>query len=156
MEQRVLDRAISLGQKLRHILVATADGAGLPHVAAAAKVSSLKEGRVAVAAWFCPGTMANLQENKRVSLVIWDSQEDLGYQLLGEIDRVEELAMMNGYIPGKERDPALPQVERRLIVRVEKIIDFRHGPHSDREEQEKGGRESLKNFKSQWAGRPSR
>jgi hypothetical protein len=70
MNQKVLDRAISLGQKLRHILVATADGVGLPHVAAAAKLSPMEEGRVVVAAWFCPGTMANLQENKRVSLVI--------------------------------------------------------------------------------------
>jgi hypothetical protein len=127
-----------LGQKLGNIFVATANEAGLPHLAAAAKLSPLKEGRVAVGAWFCPGTMANLQENKGVSLVIWDPREDLGYQLLGEIERVEEIAMMNGYIPGKERDAALPQVERRLIVRVEKIIDFRHGPHSDREEQEKG------------------
>ena len=103
MNRGIFDRAISMGQKLRHIFVATADGAGLPHLAAAAKVSSLEERRVAVAAWFCPGTMANLQENKRVSLVIWDSQKDLGYQLLGEIERVEELAMMNGYISGKKK-----------------------------------------------------
>jgi uncharacterized protein len=141
MNRGIFDRAISMGQKMRHIFVATADGSGLPHLAAAAKVSYLEEGRVAVAAWFCPGTMANLQENKRVSLVIWDSQKDLGYQLLGEIERVEELAMMNGYIPGKKKDSALPQVERQLIVHVEKIFDFSHRPHSDREEQEKGGRD---------------
>ena len=134
MNLRVLEMAVALAQKLQHIFVATADEAGLPHIAAAAKLSSLGEGRVAVAAWFCPGTMANLQENKRVSLVIWDSQKDLGYQLLGETEGVEELAMLDGYAPGEEKEPSPPQVERKLIVRVERIIDFRHAPHSDREE----------------------
>jgi hypothetical protein len=33
----------------------------------------------------------------------------LGYQLLGEIERVEELAMMNGYIPGKKKDMLFPK-----------------------------------------------
>jgi hypothetical protein len=68
MNRGIFDRAISMGQKLRHIFVATADGAGLPYLAAVAKVSYLEEGQVAVAAWFCPGTMANLQEDKRASL----------------------------------------------------------------------------------------
>ena len=143
MNQRILEKAVFLAQKLRHIFVATSNATGLPHVAAAAKLSPLGDGRVEVAAWFCPGTMANLQENKRISLVIWDPRKDLGYQLLGETEGIEDVAMMNGYVPGEEDKPSPPQVERKLIVRVERIIDFRHAPHSDREEPDKNAGEFL-------------
>ena len=69
-----------------------------------------------------------------MSLVIWDPKVDTGYQLLGETEKVEEIAMMNGYAPGAESRHPLPQVERQLLVRVDKIIDFKHAPHSDVEE----------------------
>jgi hypothetical protein len=44
-------------------------------------------------------TMANLQVNRRIVLVIWDPVEDRGYQLLGEAAKVEDRAMMDGYAP---------------------------------------------------------
>ena len=134
MDEKTLNQAAALAQKLRHVFVATADGKGLPHMAAAGKLALTPEGRVAVTAWFCPMTVANLQKNRRVSLVVWDPQSDLGYQLLGQAEKVEEIAMMNGYAPGVESRHPLPQVERQLWVRVDKIIDFKHAPHSDVEE----------------------
>ena len=67
-----------------------------------------------MAAWFCPITVANLQKNRQVSLVIWEYKGDTGYQLLGETEKVEEIAMMNGYVPGAESRHPLPQVERQL------------------------------------------
>jgi len=134
MNQKTLEQAVALAQKLRHVFVATTDGKGLPHMAAAGNLALTPDGRVAVAAWFCPMTVANLQKNRRVSLVIWDSHSDRGFQLLGQAEKVEEIAMMNGHAPGAEPQHALPQVERRLRVRVDKIIDFQHAPHSDVEE----------------------
>jgi hypothetical protein len=41
---------------------------------------------------------------------------------------------MDGYAPEEEKGPPLPQIKRQLTVRVEKIIDFRHAPHSDKED----------------------
>ena len=134
MSKKILDQAAALAQKLQHVFVATTDGKGLPHVAAAGKLALISEGRVAVTAWFCPMTVANLQKNRKVSLVIWDPRADMGYQLLGQAEKVEEIAMMNGHAPGIESQPPLPQVERQLWVRVDKIIDFKHAPHSDIEE----------------------
>ncbi len=132
MESQTLKEAVHLAQKLQHIFVATADPQGTPHMAAAGKLALAAEGRVVVSAWFCPTTVANLEGNRRVALVIWDSVADKGYQLLGETEDVEERAMMDGLAPGKDRP--IPQVERALLVRVEKIIDFTHAPHSDLEE----------------------
>jgi len=134
MNKKTLHQAVALAQKLRHVFVATTDGKGLPHVAAAGKLAFNPDGRLALAAWFCPMTVANLQKKRRVSLVIWDPQADIGYQLLGEAEKVEEIAMMNGYAPRVESQHPLPQVERQILVRVDKIIDFKHAPHSDVEE----------------------
>ena len=134
MNQKILNQAIVLAQRLQHVFVATTDGKGLPHMAAAGKLALTPEGRVAVAAWFCPMTVANLQKNRRVSLVIWDPKMDTGYQLLGETEKVEDIAMMDGYTPRVDLHPPLPQVERQLLVRVDKIIDFKHAPHNDVEE----------------------
>ena len=131
MNKTTLNQAVALAQKLQHVFVATTDGKGLPHLAAAGNLAHAPAGRVAVAAWFCPTTVANLQRNRRVALVVWEPKEDMGYQLLGEAEKVEEIAMMNGYAPGVESESPLPQVERQLLVRVDKIIDFKHAPHSD-------------------------
>jgi uncharacterized protein len=125
------DAAIKLAQKLGHVFVATADSSGMPHVAAAAQIQSASEDHVTVSAWFCPGTIANLDENRRISLVVWDPPLDKGYQLLGEVVNVEEQAMMNGYSAETEKHAPLPQVERKLVVRVAKILAFSHAPHSD-------------------------
>jgi pyridoxine/pyridoxamine 5'-phosphate oxidase len=129
----IVQSAVSMGQKVKHVFVATADSAGLPHVAAAGRISMGKEGLIAVAAWFCPGTVMNLQQNPNVSLVLWDADSDTGYQLLGKVEKVEESAMLNGYVPEMEGKDPFPQVERRLLVRIDKVIAFSHAPHSDLE-----------------------
>jgi len=68
-----------------------------------------------------------------VALVIWDESQDTGYQLLGDVKEVRELSFVDGYAPEKESQPP-PQVERQLIVQVNKTLAFSHAPHSDIEE----------------------
>lgn len=133
MKVDTLNRAVAMGERLGHVFVATADHKGLPHLAAAGKIKLSEKNRLLVSAWFCPGTVANLEQNRRVSLVVWDPAEDTGYQLVGATEEIEETAMMDGIAPGKESEP-LPQVQRRLRIRVDKILDFKHAPHSDQEE----------------------
>ena len=70
MNKTTLNQAVALAQKLQHVFVATTDGKGLPHLAAAGKLTLAPAGRVAVAGWFCPTTVAYLQKNRRVSLVV--------------------------------------------------------------------------------------
>ncbi len=128
-----VEQAVALAARTGHVLVATADGDGLPHVAAAAKISLAAGGRVAVEAWFCPGTVANVMVNRRVSLVVWDRHADRGCQLLGEVEHVVDLAVLDGYAAGEEPS-STPQVERQLLVRVTKALSFTLAPHSDLEE----------------------
>ena len=134
MNVEKLQKAIVLAAKVERVWVATADAEGMPHIAAAAKLESDDQETIEVTEWFCPGTTANLQTNKFVSIVVWDRDSDSGYQMLGKLEGIEELGILNGYAPDLESGPPLPQVERRLLIKVQKITDFRLGPHSDAEE----------------------
>lgn len=131
---KAIHKAVELANKLQHVFVATADTSGLPHVAAAGEMALTPEGDVAVGAWFCPGTVENLQHNRHVALVVWDAGKDTGYQLLGEVKEVKELSFLDGYAPERESSTPSPQVERQLIVRVNKTLAFSFAPHSDMEE----------------------
>ena len=129
-----LEKAVLLAEKVGHIFVATADTVGQPHVAAAAQLANAKDGRVAVRAWFCPGTMVNVMQNRRIALVIWDARADEGFQLFGKVEHVQDLSVLNGYAPEAQKKPPLPQIERQLLIRVDKILQFTHAPHSDLEQ----------------------
>ena len=115
--------------------MATADMNGLPHVAVAGELALLKGREVAVSSWFCPATLTNLQANRHIAIVVWDRSTDTGYQVIGESEKIEDMVMMDGYTPSAKQEP-LPQVERRIIVRALKVIDFTHALHTDAE----GGR----------------
>ncbi len=133
MTNEMLESAVTLAQKVGYVFIATADSQGMPHVTAAAQIASF-DGGVAVTEWFCPGTVANLQRNKCVSIVIWAKDLDSGYQLIGRVAGVEDVGVLDGYSPAHEGKHPLPQVEKRLLVKVEKILDFCLGPHSDVED----------------------
>jgi len=130
MDKAKLSRAIELAGKLGHLMVATVGPGGMPHLAAAGEISQNGES-VEVTAWFCPTTVENLRTSKTVSLVIWDPLRDHGFQLLGQAEQVIEMAQLDGYQPELEARWPLPQVERKLVIRVTAVLDFKHAPHSD-------------------------
>ena len=134
MKIEKLEKAIGLSRRVGFICIATADRKGMPHIATAAKMELADEGYLAITEWFCSGTTANVQTNKFVSIVVWDRDSDSGYQMLGKLEKMEEVGILNGYAPDIESGPPLPQVKRRLLIKVEKITDFKLGPHSDAED----------------------
>ena len=127
---RVPDPVFRLAKAKARLLLASADSAGVPHLASAGAMKRLSAERLEVRAWFCPQTLANLHENPRCSLVVWDTAEDDGYQLVGEADEVQQGAMLDGYTPG---EAPLPQVEYGVRLRVQRVLEFRHAPHTDAE-----------------------
>jgi len=134
MDQKTLKQAVDLSKGDGRILVATSDAGGTPHLAAAGGLELLPDGRLGITAWFCPGTLENLGRNRGISLTVWDPVRDRGHQILGEAERVEELAVLDGYAPGREDFGTIPQVERMIVVRPQRALVFTRAPHSDREE----------------------
>ena len=128
-----IERAVALAQRLQHAFVATSNREGTPHIAAAASLSLADDNSLSVSSWFCPATVSNLQENRKVSVVVWNPETDEGLQAVGTVERIEETAILDGYAPELETGESPPQVERRLVVGVEKIIAFSLAPHTDRE-----------------------
>ncbi len=122
---------IHMDRQTTRILLSTASGDGTPHLASAGDISCLPDDRVTIHYWFCPQTLANLRENSRCSLVLWDTETDEGYQLVGKVDEIQELEMMDGYLPQDSSGRALPQVKYGLIISVKKVLEFKHTPHSD-------------------------
>ncbi len=148
MEREAFKNAIALADQVRYALIATASAEGLPHIASAGSLTQTSETDVVLTDWFCPGTVANLGQNPRVAIVVWDPDTDIGYQLLGTMTSLRDIGMLDGYIAGEEERP-FPQAERELHIHVDQIIGFSHAPHTDmRLEQcpvyseERGGNET--------------
>ena len=133
MNPETLEKALEMAKRLGHIFVATADAKGLPHLAAAGQIEKNVDGRVSVSAWFFFFTRSNIVVNPQVALVIWDAETDSGYQLLGETEHVHDVSMLDGYSPEMEEAHHVPQVEAQMVVRVNRIVDFKHAPHTDEE-----------------------
>ncbi|MBI4181083.1 MAG: pyridoxamine 5'-phosphate oxidase family protein [Chloroflexi bacterium] len=134
MNAEILERAVQLAKKVGYVFIATANANKWPHVAVARTVELKDEGRIAVNEWFCPGTMSNLQSNSHVSVIVWDENNDMGYQMLGEMEHVIDIGMIDGYTPEMMSKGPVPQVESQLVIYVNKVTDFKRAPHSDVEE----------------------
>jgi hypothetical protein len=132
MKENALKEAASLADR-GLVLVATMDDSETPHIAAAGDISLLGDASIGVTDWFCPGTVANARPGRAVSVVVWAPQDDDGRQLIGKVNRLEDVAVLDGYAPEREQE-TIPQVERKLVVDVEQVLRFRKAPHSDQEE----------------------
>lgn len=131
MNEAKLDEVTALARKTGYIYIATADGKAMPHITVAGSLQRGGRGQVVIKEWFCPGTVANLKVNKAVSVAVWDFHCDVGYQLLGQLERIDDLAVLDGYAPDIEAEKPMPQVEKQLVITVEKILDFSLAPHCD-------------------------
>ena len=67
-----------------------------------------------------------------MALVIWDPKVDKGYQVVGKTEGVEDVALLDGYVPGLES--LLPQGKRRMYIRAEKVLAFQNAPHTDEDQ----------------------
>lgn len=134
MKSATLDKAVALSRELEHVLIATSDVRGTPHLAAAQSLAREPDDVVSVVSWYCPGTIRNLTENPQVAIVAWDRSRDIGYQLIGRVENVRDLAIMNGFALEIEGQSPLPEIEKQLFVRVERIVSFHAAAHADVEE----------------------
>lgn len=124
------ENVIKVARKTGEMLLATADERGVPHISVVNNFVFGAVDHVEVRGWFCENTCANLIQNPNVSLVVWDPQEDCGYQLVGEEAEMEDLAMLDGYAAGLEE---IPQVERKIYINIHRILAFKKKAHMDLE-----------------------
>jgi hypothetical protein len=117
-------------EKLSYIFVATTDSSGQPHMAIGEQVIVLGDSFLVFENWFCPCTLQNIASNSHVSVVVVLPGTGNGYQMLGTVIRSTDTAFLDGYDPAVKM-PDTPQVLTRFTVRVERILEFASGIHSD-------------------------
>ena len=132
MEREILEKVKELVRKSEIVYLATADEEGTPHIAASEGMTFTEEGKIRFKAWFCLKTVENLAKNRKLSLAILNPKTQEGYQILGEIERIDQGAILNGYRSDKEgKWTGYPQAEHQLLIRLQKIASLTSGPHSD-------------------------
>jgi len=132
MNNEMLEKVKRLVDKVGTVYIATADRKGTPHIAASKGMTFTQEGHILFKAWFCLKTVANLGENRKLSLAILNPKTQEGYQILGEIKRIDTTAILDGYGSEREKDWAgYPQTEHQLLIQAKKISSLTSGPHSD-------------------------
>jgi uncharacterized protein len=118
-------------ENLSYVFVASADSSGQPHMAIGEQVTISGDSLLIFENWFCPSTLQNIACNTHVSVVAVLPDTGKGYQMLGSVIRSTETAFLDGYDPSVNM-PETPQVLTRFTVKVERVLEFTSGIHSDR------------------------
>ena len=132
MNGHLAKKAVEISRAAGHCFVATVSADGVPHLTVASKLDFDPADDLVVTEWFCPETMENLNAgNRQVSVVAWDPAKNNGFQLTGLLKEEEDLEVLDGLPSGLAAEENIPQVRRSLKVRVDRILEFKSGPHSD-------------------------
>ncbi len=126
-----------ISEKMKHFFegldyafVASASEKGLPHLGAGREIEIPDPHHVVFKSWCCHTTLANVRHNPRVAVTLIDPASGVGYQLAGHVVESRDTAILDGMAPGREV-PGLPQIQSRFMVRIEEVMEFSPGPHSD-------------------------
>ncbi len=111
--------------------VASSDLEGHPHLAAVRGLIAADSRHIVFSGWFCQKTISNVAGNPRIAIAVMDSSTGEGYQFIGMVEKTMDIGILDGYDPGVE-SPATPQVLYQLAIRVDEIMEFTHGVHTDR------------------------
>jgi hypothetical protein len=133
MDKSKIAAAVAMAARTKFLIVSTAGQDCEPHIAVAGRMETQGE-LLSISSWYCPVTLANIELHPKISVAVWDAGTDTGYQLIGKLERLYDLAMLDSFAPQIESVAVYPQVERQLVIRVEKIMHFSMGLHADTEE----------------------
>jgi general stress protein 26 len=142
MDSRLLKQVVRFTKDIDYIIMVTTSRDGVPHITTAGELKyDENKNLIKIAEWFCSTTVANLNANKHIGIVVWKPEIDRGYQLQGSLMEVRNTAVLDGYTK-KESQTQFPQTRKELLIKVEKITEFSHTVHSDEnlmDLQEKAG-----------------
>ena len=117
-------------REIKYVFLATADSVGQPHIAIGEQVTVSGDSFLIFENWFCPATLQNISSNFRVSVVAVLPDSGTGFQMLGSVVNSKNIAMIDGY-DADTTLPGVPQVLTRFMVRVESVLEFSGGIHTD-------------------------
>ena len=101
--------------------VATASGDGVPNVVPMTFVKALGDSAVLVADNYMDKAAANLAENPRVAVCVWDLETKRAYQIKGRAEVLREGPVYDGMVSWvKEKKPDAP-AKAAVVLQVESV-----------------------------------
>jgi hypothetical protein len=111
-------------------IVASVGASGNPHLALGS-IKVMDGEHLLLENWYCQSTLQNLEQNRRLAIVVMAQDMKVGYQFIGQLAHGFDVAFLSGYAPAVE--PAgEPQALTRMVVKVEEILAFCSGIDTDR------------------------
>jgi predicted pyridoxine 5'-phosphate oxidase superfamily flavin-nucleotide-binding protein len=117
-------------ENIPYLFVSTADSSGNPHMAIGEQVTISGDSVLIFENWFCSATLQNITCNSHVSVVAVKPDTGKGYQMIGSVIRSANASILDGYDPNVNVSET-PQVLTRFTVKIDKILEFTSGIHSD-------------------------
>jgi len=117
-------------ESLDTAFVATVDENGKPHLAAGTVPQIPDPSHLVFEAWLCPTTLRNAARNPHIAVAVV-AGPGTGYQFGGVVEKIADSAILDGYAPDIEAQ-GIPQVQYHLVVRVDEVMEFSSGAHTDR------------------------
>lgn len=107
--------------------VASADADGRPHLALGSGLRVLDDEHLLFENWFCQATLRNVEQNQQVAVAVMNGSAS-GYQFIGSVVHGIDVALLGttGALPVNDL-----QALSQLVVRVEEVLAFCTGIHSD-------------------------
>jgi predicted pyridoxine 5'-phosphate oxidase superfamily flavin-nucleotide-binding protein len=110
--------------------VASADASGQPHLAIGNDIRVADDRHILFENWFCQSTLRNIEQNRQISVAVTARDGDYGYQFIGTVVHGFDVAILDGNTNEKLPVGDL-QALSRLVIRVERVLPFCSGLHSD-------------------------
>jgi predicted pyridoxine 5'-phosphate oxidase superfamily flavin-nucleotide-binding protein len=127
----ITEKIKAFAEGIRVAFVASSDRSGMPHLAAFTGMKVADSRHIVFSEWFCPKTIENMSGNPAVAVAVMDAATGRGYQFVGMVEKTSDIGILNGY-DAEIAAGESPQVLYELVVRVDTIMEFSHGVHTDR------------------------
>jgi hypothetical protein len=120
MNFQKLQKALRLAAHFPCILIATTNSDGFPFVAPGGRLNLTANGLLEIPSWFSIKAMGNIHDNKRVSVVLFDPEQNYGFQILGKVVEINELS---AYDPSVQCLTTF--IEWSILFQADVLLDFR-------------------------------
>ncbi len=118
-------------EKADIIYVSTSGKDGIPHLAIGEKIAVPDSGHVILDAWFCVKTVENLAANPAIAIAVIDMSTKDGFQVIGNVEKIEDKMMMDGFVPELEEKWTGISTGYKISVTVSHVMKFTTEAHSD-------------------------
>jgi len=121
-----LEQVIGAARRSRQVLLATVNELGDLSFTPVQECRLTDETRISIKAWTDIPPIESRDGHNKMTLLVWNTQEGNGYQLMGRAVRSQTTAVLDGYADIEEHEH-FPQVQHEILMEVDSIDNLHFG-----------------------------